>query len=75
MTQTQGTWLIRGANLAGSDAGTTDLLHPEEQDDCVARAVPVQLATRQEEAGCSFCADPPAAGRIQICTALFEDLS
>jgi quinol monooxygenase YgiN len=50
--------------------GTIDLLHPGERDECVARSVPVQLATRHKEPGCigyAFCADPSVATRIQIC--------
>lgn len=50
-------------------AGTIDLLHAEERDDCIARSVPIQLATRREEPGCigyAFCPDPSVPAGIQI---------
>lgn len=51
-------------------AGTIDLLNADERDDCIARSVPVQLATRHEEPGCigyAICLDPSVSTRIQVC--------
>jgi quinol monooxygenase YgiN len=50
-------------------AGTIDLLDPDDRDDCVARSVPYQRSTRDDEPGClayAFTADPIAPTRIQV---------
>jgi quinol monooxygenase YgiN len=50
-------------------AGTIDLADPGRLDECMAKAGPLQQATRDDEAGClayCFSADPCVAGRIQV---------
>ena len=50
-------------------AGTIDLADPSKLDACMERAVPLQMATRQQEPGClayCFAPDPGVPGRIQV---------
>jgi quinol monooxygenase YgiN len=50
-------------------AGTIDLTHPDQRDEAVSRSIPLQAATRADEAGCVayvFGADAAVAGRIQV---------
>ena len=56
-------------------AGTIDLADPSKLDACMERAVPLQMATRQQEPGClayCFAPDPVVEGRIQVYE-LWED--
>jgi quinol monooxygenase YgiN len=50
-------------------AGTIDLVDPTTRDAAIEKAVPLQMATREQEPGClayCFAADPGVPGRIQV---------
>lgn len=56
-------------------AGTIDLADPAARDDALAKATPLQQATRDDEPGCLayvFSADPCVEGRIVVYE-LWED--
>lgn len=56
-------------------AGTIDLADPSKIDDVMAKAIPLQQATRDDEPGClayCFAPDPCVDGRIQVYE-LWED--